>query len=81
MKSNADIKKALAICRAGEGCKYGTNPDCPYRIKDASCDLAGLISDANKLVSDLEDTVKHNVDAMNKAAAILGCDCENCDRW
>lgn len=81
MKPDKDIKKALSICKAWTGCQYETNPDCPYRITDCSCDLAGLIADANKLVSDLDDTVKHNVEAMNKAAAILGCDCENCDRW
>ena len=81
MKSNADIKKALSICKAWTGCQYETNPECPYRITDCSCDLSGLISDANKLVSDLEEDNEDKRERITNAAKALGYDCDECDRW
>ena len=81
MKDYKDIIKALAICRVGEGCKYGTNPDCPYRIKDASCDLAVLISDANQMITELEGKNESLLECITNAAKALGYDCDECDRW
>ena len=81
MKTREEIKKGLECCSSGNGCPYETVKDCPYRITNASCDRAGLMADALKMIEELEDNVKHNVDAMNKAAAMLGYDCDQCDRW
>lgn len=81
MKAPKDIKKALAICRAGEGCKYGTNPDCPYRINDASCNLAWLVSDAKQLIECMDYRVEELENKIDKAAKALGYDCDECDRW
>ena len=81
MKSTEDIKKALSICKAWTGCQYETHSDCPYRITACSCDLAGLIADAGKLVTRLETENAMYESMIDKVAKAIDRDCDNCDRW
>ena len=80
-KSKEETKKALSICLAGNGCKYGTNPECPYRISDSSCDLAGLIADADRMITELEGDNESLRECITNAAKVLGYDCDECERW
>ena len=81
MKGYEEIKKGLQCCSEGNGCPFETVKDCPYRITNASCDRAGLMSDALKMIGELEDGNAERDNIISEAAKVLGYDCNECDRW
>ena len=80
-KDKFQIKKGLECCHTGNGCQYETDPNCPYRITNASCDRAGLIADASEMIAELEGDNESLRECITNAAKILGYDCDECDRW
>ena len=81
MKSHEEIKKGLECCSSGNGCTYETVKDCPYRITNCSCDMAGLMADALQMANEQEEHIKHLCEIIDNAAKALGYDCNECDRW
>lgn len=76
-----EVLLALSLCAPDGRCQYETNPDCPYRVTDLQCRRSELMKDAADVITGLQADLDGVSDTLTEIKNLLGCNCEDCDRW
>lgn len=80
-KTTDEVLLALSLCSPDGRCAMETNPECPYRVTDFHCERAQLMKDAADVITGLQADLDGVSDTLTEIKNLLGCNCEECDRW